>query len=61
MNPTHTLVAALELVVRDPTGAEIGRLPMDYVVECIPFAGDPSGAGTWIILCQNGFVDKPGR
>ena len=61
VNPAHTPGAALELVVRDPTGAEIGRLPMDYVEPCIPFAGDPSGAGIWNILCQNGIVDKPGR
>jgi len=58
VNPGHTIGAAMDIVLRDATGAEFSRLPVDYNFQCVPFPGDPSGEGFWNVLCLLG---KPGR
>jgi len=58
VNPTHNLGATLDIVLRDATGAEFARLPLSYLETCLPFPGNPSGLGTWNVLC---LLQKPGR
>lgn len=61
VNSAHTLGAAMDIVVRDSSGAEFARLPMDWQPQCTPAIGDPSGAGNWINLCAEPPPAKPGR
>ncbi|MFV1959756.1 MAG: hypothetical protein ACC662_10135, partial [Planctomycetota bacterium] len=61
VDQNHALGVQMDVVLYDDdTDLEIARLPVIYNDRCVPTPGDPSGIGTFSVLCGPQFdaVDK---